>query len=117
MNEMKELLLKEAKDKLAEANKQAVGSEEYEASVKSIAELVKAAENIDETEAKEKQMKSEAKHRWIDSGTKIAGVVASVAVPVGVAVIALKAEMKGILQTTEAGKASLRKCLNYVFKN
>ena len=121
INELKEKLIKEADDKIEKLGDKEVGTDDYKIGVESVTTLVKAAEEIEnnesEREVENKKTKSEAIHNWICSGTKVVGVVASIAVPVGIALLTYKGEIKGVIQTTEAGKASLRRCLNFVFKS
>ena len=118
MNNVRELMLKEAETRVNDLQTIEVGSSEYCEAVNGITKLVSTVSDLDDqeksNELKEKEAREQKIDHLVDRTTKIINTIAAFAVPVGIALLSIALERKDYLMlTTEAGKTSLRNCLNF----
>lgn len=118
MNNVRELMLKEAETRVNDLQTIEVGSNEYCEAVNGITKLVATVSDLEDleksNELKEKEAREQKIDHLVDRITKIINTVTAFAVPVGIALLSIALERKDYLMlTTEAGKTSLRNCLNF----
>ena len=118
MNNVKERMLKEAETRVNDLQTIEVGSNEYSEAVDGITKLVATVSDLEDrekaNELKEKEAREQKIDHWVDRTTKIINTITAFAVPVGIALLSIALERKDYLMlTTEAGKISLRNCLNF----
>ena len=118
MNNVKELMLKEAETRIDGLKTIEADSNEYCEAVNSITKLVATVSDLEDreksNELKEKEAREQKIDHLVDRTTKIINTVTAFAVPVGIALLSIALERKdNLMLTTEAGKTSLRNCLNF----
>lgn len=118
MNNVKELMLKEAETRIDDLKTIETGSNEYCEAVNGIAKLVATASDLEDreksNELKEKEAREQKIDHLVDRTTKIINTITAFAVPVGIALLSIALERKdNLMLTTDAGKTSLRNCLNF----
>lgn len=118
MNNVKELMLKEAETRVNDLQTIEVGSNEYCEAVNGITKLVATVSDFEDreksNELKEKEAREQKIDHLVDRITKIINTVTAFAVPVGIALLSIALERKdNLMLTTDAGKTSLRNCLNF----
>lgn len=118
MNNVKKLMLEEAEKRIDDLETIEVGSNEYCEAVNSITKLVSTVSDLEDreksNELKEKEAHDQKIDRLVDRTTKIINTVTAFAVPVGIALVSIGLERKdNLMITTDAGKNSLRNCLNF----
>ena len=118
MNNVKELMLREAESRFDDLQTIEVGSEEYREAVNGITALVSTVSDLEDreksNELKEKEAREQKIDHLVDRTTKIINTIAAFAVPVGIALLSIALEIKdNLIFTTDAGKTSLRNCLNF----
>lgn len=118
MNNVKELMLREAESRFDDLQTIEVGSEEYREAVNGITALVSTVSDLEDreksNELKEKEAREQKIDHLVDRTTKIINTIAAFAVPVGIALLSIALERKdNLMLTTDAGKTSLRNCLNF----
>lgn len=118
MNNVKKLMLEEAEKRIDDLKTIEVGSNEYCEAVNGITKLVSTVSDLEDreksNELKEKEAHDQKIDRLVDRTTKIINTVTAFAVPVGIALVSIGLERKdNLMITTDAGKNSLRNCLNF----
>ena len=118
MNNVKELMLKEAETRIDDLKTIEADSNEYCEAVNSITKLVATVSDLEDreksNELKEKEAREQKIDHLVDRITKIINTVTAFAVPVGIALLSIALERKdNLMLTTDAGKTSLRNCLNF----
>lgn len=118
MNNVKKLMLEEAEKRVDDLKTIEVGSNEYCEAVNGITKLVSTVFDLEDreksNELKEKEAHDQKIDRLVDRTTKIINTVTAFAVPVGIALLSIELERKdNLMITTDAGKNSLRNCLNF----
>lgn len=118
MNNVKKLMLEEAEKRVDDLKTIEVGSNEYCEAVNGITKLVSTVSDLEDreksNELKEKEAHDQKIDRLVDRTTKIINTVTAFAVPVGIALVSIGLERKdNLMITTDAGKNSLRNCLNF----
>ena len=118
MDNVKELMLKEAETRIDDLKTIEAGSNEYCEAVNSITKLVATVSDLEDreksNELKEKEAREQKIDHLVDRITKIINTVTAFAVPVGIALLSIALERKdNLMLTTDAGKTSLRNCLNF----
>lgn len=118
MNNVKKLMLEEAEKRVDDLKTIEVGSNEYCEAVNGITKLVSTVFDLEDreksNELKEKEAHDQKIDRLVDRTTKIINTVTAFAVPVGIALLSIGLERKdNLMITTDAGKNSLRNCLNF----
>lgn len=118
MNNVKKLMLEEAENRIDDLKTIEVGSNEYCEAVNGIAKLVSTVSDLEDreksNELREKEAHDQKIDRLVDRTTKIINTVTAFAVPVGIALLSIGLERKdNLMITTDAGKNSLRNCLNF----
>jgi hypothetical protein len=118
MNNVKKLMLEEAENRINDLRTIEVGSDEYCEAVNGITKLVITVSDLEDreksNELKEKEAHDQKIDRLVDRTTKIINTVTAFAVPVGIALLSIGLERKdNLMITTDAGKNSLRNCLNF----
>ena len=118
MNNVKKQMLKEAETRLDDLKKIEVGSDEYCEAVNGITKLVSTVADLEDrekgNELKEKEAHDQKIDRLVDRTSKILNTIAAFAVPVGIALVSIVLERRdNLMLTTDAGKISLRNCLNF----
>ena len=114
-------------EEMSELNKMELGSDEYKATVAGVTQLTDRHIKMVEVENEKRKIENERKRIEVeqlknadeqhDRKVKnwLAGLTlgTSVIVPVGMAIVSLVAEEKGILNITQAGKKFMDRCLNF----
>ena len=118
MNNVKERMLKEAETRIDDLKTIEADSNEYCEAVNSITKLVATVSDLEDreksNELKEKEAREQKIDHLVDRITKIINTVTAFAVPVGIALLSIALERKdNLMLTTDAGKTSLRNCLNF----
>lgn len=118
MNNVKKLMLEEAEKRVDDLKTIEVGSNEYCEAVNGITKLVSTVSDLEDreksNELREKEAHDQKIDRLVDRTTKIINTVTAFAVPVGIALLSIGLERKdNLMITTDAGKNSLRNCLNF----
>lgn len=118
MNNVKKLMLEEAEKRIDDLKTIEVGSNEYCEAVNGITKLVSTVSDLEDreksNELREKEAHDQKIDRLVDRTTKIINTVTAFAVPVGIALLSIGLERKdNLMITTDAGKNSLRNCLNF----
>lgn len=113
MDELRESMAVVANDALEELKNMNTGSQEYKETVESVTKLVKAMSDLDEKESSEQLRNEKAKeetiHRWIETGANVVATIGKIVIPVGIAVLSMGLETKGVMSFT-AGKSAIRDC-------
>lgn len=112
LQELQELMYEEAKEKLEELGEEDVGSDKYKTGIESVTKLVGSISDINEKEKVKEKENRDKIDRIVDRTLKIINTAASIAIPVGIALLSINFEKTGTI-TTEAGRNSIRKCLNF----
>lgn len=118
MNNVKERMLKEAETRIDDLQTIEVGSNDYCEAVNGLTKLVATVSDLEDrekaNELKEKEAREQKIDHWVDRTTKIINTITAFAVPVGIALLSIALERKDhLMLTTDAGKISLRNCLNF----
>lgn len=116
LKEIKQLMCDEAREKIEGLEGLELGSDRYKSGVESVTKMVDSISVLSDKEHSEELEKEEKRNksidRIIDRTTKIISTIASIAIPVGMALISINFEKTGTI-TTEAGRTYIRKCLNF----
>lgn len=118
MNNVKKLMLEEAEKRIDDLKTIEVSSNEYCEAVNGITKLVSTVSDLEDreksNELREKEAHDQKIDRLVDRTTKIINTITAFAVPVGIALLSIGLERKdNLMITTDAGKNSLRNCLNF----
>ena len=129
---IKNLLVEELSSQIEEVHKLEVGCEKYKTAVDGVAKLSDCVVEIEkleqaesdniakleaqktEQELKANQMRDEKHDRWIRNGIEVAKFLGCAGLTTWVYITSMRYEDKGIIPTTEGGRAALKSLFKFM---
>lgn len=122
-----ELFESEIREEMSELNKMELGSDDYKATISGVTQLTDRLIKMSEVENEARKIENERKRieteqlknadeqhdKKVKNRIAVGTLVASVLVPVGMGIVSLVTEEKGILNIAQAGKKFMDRCLNF----